>query len=224
MLGYRFGPEILDALDTPRFSARFMVMVVSLALVLAAYVVIRRRSHLTSAAPVLAERVRLETALMAGLLATIVTAVALNLLLYALAIIDQPAPEAALVALGEAISRRFGPRGAEGVLLGAIALHVGTQLLWAVVYAHLARRLPRPDWVGGLLFALFPLAFSLWVVLPALGTGLAGLDLGMGLVPLAGELLRHAIYGGSLSTAYTLLSRARAAPRRGAEPTPQPAE
>jgi membrane protein DedA with SNARE-associated domain len=224
MLGYLFGPQILDAIDSPRLSARFVVMVVSVVLVIAAYLVIRRRSHLTSAAPVLSERIRLETALMAGLLATIATAVALNLLLYGLAAIDQTAPEAALVALGEEARWRFGTRPAGEVLLGAIVLHVGSQLLWAVAYAHLARWLPRPDWLGGLLFALLPLGVSLGVVLPVLGAGLAGLSLGMGLVPLAGELLRHAIYGWSLSTSYTLLSRARAAPKRRAEPTPQPME
>ncbi len=44
--------------------------------------------------------------------------------------------------------------------------------------------------------------------------GLALLGLGLGLVPLAGETLRHLIYGLTLSTSFTLLSRARAR-RRG---------
>jgi membrane protein DedA with SNARE-associated domain len=210
MLGYLFGPQILDAIGTPRLSVRFVVMAVSVALVIATYIVIRRRSHLTSAAPVLSERVRLETALMAGLLATIATAVALNLLLYGLAALDQPGPEAALVALAEAVRQRFGTHAAGEVLLGTIAVHVGLQLLWAVAYAHFVRWLPRPDWLGGLLFALLPLGFSLGIVLPMLGAGLTGLSLGMGLVPLAGELVRNTIYAWSLSTSYTLLSRARA--------------
>jgi hypothetical protein len=77
--------------------------------------------------------------------------------------------------------------------------------------------LPRPDWVGGLVFALVPLAVSAWVILPALGAGVGGIALGAGLVPLAGEALRNLIYGWSLSTSYTLLSRARATPPRARE-------
>ena len=49
---------------------------------------------------------------------------------------------------------------------------------------------------------------------------MAGLYLGVGLVPLAGETLRHTVYGLALSTSYTLLTCARA-PRA---PTPAVAE
>jgi hypothetical protein len=95
------------------------------------------------------------------------------------------------------------------VLVGGITLYVTLQLLWAVLYAHIERWLPEPDWLGGLLFALLPLVVSLYGVLPALGAGVAGLQLGLGFIPLLGEGLRHLIYGWSLSTSYTLLSRAR---------------
>jgi hypothetical protein len=61
------------------------------------------------------------------------------------------------------------------------------------------------------LFALLPLAVSLLVIMPALGGGPAGVGLGMGLVPLGGELVRHVLYGSVLSTSYTLLTRGRAA-------------
>jgi membrane protein DedA with SNARE-associated domain len=219
LLGYRFGPDVLAAIERPQLPVRFVMMVVGLALVIAAYLVIRRRSHLTSAAPGIPEPVRLETALIAGLLATMVTAVVLNLVLSGLALVGQPIPEAALVALADGVQRRFGAHAAGSVLLVAILLHVGSQLLWAILYAHVVRWLPRPDWLGGLLFALLPLAFSLGVVLPVLGAGLAGLSLGLGLVPLAGELLRHAIYGWCLSSAYTLLSRARTDRRAVARPS-----
>lgn len=82
------------------------------------------------------------------------------------------------------------------------------------MYAHLERWLPDPDWLGGLLFALAPFAFSVLVVLPAVGAGVAGWDLGAGLIPLLGELMRNAIFGLALSTSYTLLSRARTAPTK----------
>ena len=98
------------------------------------------------------------------------------------------------------------------MLVGGITLYVTLQLLWAVVYAHVERWLPEPAWLGGLLFALLPLAVSLYIVLPALGAGVAGMQLGLGFIPLLGEGLRHLVYGWSLSTSYTLLSRARVPP------------
>jgi len=148
---------------------------------------------------------------MAGLLATATTALVLNLALYLLAALDQPAPVLALVELGQALGRRVGARPLV-VLAGGMTLYAALALLWAVVYAYVERWLPRPDWLGGLLFALLPLAVSLLVVLPLLGAGMVGLGLGVGLMPIAGEVTRHAIWGWALAVSYTLLSRARAAP------------
>jgi hypothetical protein len=78
----------------------------------------------------------------------------------------------------------------------------------SVASSIVGRRLPTPDWLGGLVFALVPLAISLLVLLPAMGAGVAGL----GLVPLAGETLRYLLYGWALSTTSTLLSHARSHP------------
>ena len=213
LLGYFVGPEIIQAVHGVRLSLRFLVVLVGLGLVIAAYVIIRRRSHLVTAAHRLPEEVRLETALLAGLLATATVILAFDLILYALAALGQTSPMAALYEIGEAFGRRVGARPVV-VLAAGMTLYVVLQLLWAVLYAHVERWLPEPDWLGGLLFALLPLTFSLWVVLPALGVGVAGLGLGMGLVPLVSEVVRHALYGWSLSTSYTLLSRARVAARR----------
>jgi membrane protein DedA with SNARE-associated domain len=223
LLGYFFGPGIIRAVQGVSLSLHFVVVLLGLGVVIAAFVAIRRRSHLASAAHALPERSRLETALMAGLLATATTSLVLDLVLYAVAALGQTTPVAALVELGRTIGARFGAR-ATLVVVGGITLYVVLQLLWAVLYAHVERWLPEPDWLGGLLFALLPLVFSLLVVLPALGAGVAGLGLGMGLVPLAGEVLRHALYGGSLSVSYTLLSRARAARKRRGAQAPLPAE
>jgi hypothetical protein len=168
---------------------------------------------LVAAVHVMPERRRLETALMAGLLATATMSLVLDLLINGLAALGQTTPATALFELARAFARHYGIRPAIEVLIGGIAIYVVLQLLWAVLYSHVERWLPEPDWLGGLVFAVAPLAFSLWVVLPALGAGLAGLGLGMGLVPLAGEVVRHFIYGWTLATGYTLLSRARAGPR-----------
>ena len=213
LLGYFFGPEVLRVVEGPHFSVRFVAVLVGMGIVIAAYWTIRRRSHLVSAAHRLPEGFRLEAALMAGLLATATMSLALDLLLYTLAAVGQAAPSAALVGLGQVMGERVGARP-RLMLVGGIAVYAVLQMGWAIVYAHVERWLPDPDWVGGLLFALVPLAFSLFVVLPALGAGVAGWNLGAGPIPLLGEIVRHAIYGWALSTSYTLLSRARTAPPR----------
>jgi membrane protein DedA with SNARE-associated domain len=217
LLGYFVGPQVLEAVHGVRLSARLVTGLMGLAVVIALFVVVRRRAHLASAVHTLPPRLRLEIGLMAGLTATATAALVLNVVLYVLAALDQAAPTLALIELGQAIGRRVGARPLV-VLAAGMTLYAALGLLWAVVYAYLERWLPRPDWLGGLVFALAPLAFSLLVVLPLVGAGAAGLGLGMGLVPLAGETLRHAIYGWALAVSYTLLSRARA----GA-PAPRPA-
>jgi hypothetical protein len=62
-------------------------------------------------------------------------------------------------------------------------------------------------------------------VLPALGAGLLGLGLEAGLVPAAGELLRHLLYGAALGLTYPVLVLTRrpsairfARPRPSARP------
>ena len=218
-VGLVAGPGVVRAIEGPHFPLRTIADVLGVGLAVAAYVSIRRRAHLVVAVHVMPERKRLENALMAGLFATATMSLVLDLLINMLATVGHTTPAAALFELARAFARHYGVRPAIEVLVGGIALYVVLQLLWSLVYSHVERWLPEPDWLGGLVFALAPLAFSLWVVLPALGAGVAGLSLGMGLVPLAGEVLRHAIYGWALSTSYTLLTRARSAPRKRAERT-----
>jgi hypothetical protein len=94
-------------------------------------------------------------------------------------------------------------------------------LLWAVLYAWLAAgRLPGAHWAEGLLFSPVPLAFSVLVLLPALGGGGLGLGLGVGPVPLAGEAFRNALFGIGLGAWYALLLGARQPPGRTAPPGP----
>jgi membrane-associated protein len=221
-VGLFAGPGVVRALEGPHFPLRTIADVAGVGLAIAAYVVIRRRAHLVTAVHVMPERKRLETALMAGLFATATMSLVLDLLINSLATVGHTTPASALFELARAFARHYGVRPAVEVLVGGIAVYVILQLLWALLYSHVERWLPEPDWLGGLVFALVPLAFSLWIMLPALGAGVAGLSLGMGLVPLGGEVLRHAIYGWALSTSYTLLTRARAAPRKAAAVAKQP--
>jgi membrane protein DedA with SNARE-associated domain len=219
VLGIVAGPRILDAIQGVRFSARFAVVLAGLGLLVAAYVTIRRRAHLTQAAHGLPEAVRLETAVLAGMFALAATALVLNLLLYVAAGLEEETPAQALLQLAQAIGGRVGTRPWI-IVLGGVGLYVLLGVAWAIVYAHVERWLPEPDWLGGLLFALVPLAVSLFLVLPLLGAGPAGLGLGMGLVPVAGESLRLGLYGLALSTSYTVLSRTRA-PRRPRRALPE---
>jgi membrane protein DedA with SNARE-associated domain len=219
VLGIVAGPRILDAIQGVRFSARFAVVLAGLGLLVAAYVTIRRRAHLTQAAHGLPEAVRLETAVLAGMFALAATALVLNLLLYVAAGLEEETPAQALLQLAQAIGGRVGTRPWI-IVLGGVGLYVLLGVAWAIVYAHVERWLPEPDWLGGLLFALVPLAVSLFLVLPLLGAGPAGLGLGMGLVPVAGESLRLGLYGLALSTSYTVLSRTRA-PRRARRALPE---
>jgi membrane-associated protein len=216
LVGYFAGPGIIAAVEGIHLPIRLVAVLVGMIVVVAAFFTIRRRAHLVSARHRLPEGFRLETALMAGLLATATMSLAVDLLLYALTAFGHTLPASALLALGHSVGRRVGTRPMV-VLMAGITVYFLLQLLWAIVYAHIERWLPEPDWVGGLLFATVPLAFSILVVLPAMGAGVGGFSLDMGWVPLAGELVRHAVYGVALAISYTLLTRARAGPPVPAE-------
>jgi hypothetical protein len=69
------------------------------------------------------------------------------------------------------------------------------------------------------MFAALPALVSTLVLLPLLGAGLFGLGLDAGLVPLAGELFRNALFGVGLGTTHALLRRARQ--MRGQPLTPE---
>jgi membrane protein DedA with SNARE-associated domain len=216
-LGYFAGPQVLSALQELRLSARLVGVLASLALVGGGLWWLRRRAHLT-AAWTLPPGERLEVGLQAGAVATAGTVALLNVVLYGGGLLGQASPADALVVLGRGVVSRLGTEALAGVLIGGSLAYLALHLLWAVVYAELAPRLPRPDWLGGLLFALLPLTISLLVWLPLLGAGLAGGGLGSGWLPLAGEVLRHALFGWLLSSTFTLLSRARRPARRAQDP------
>jgi len=215
LLGLFAGPVVLDTIQGVRFSLRFFMVLGGLVVLVAAYLTIRRRAHLTEAAHELPGVFRLEAAVLSGLFAAATTALVLNLVLYVAAGVEQETPTRALLGLAQTIGRRVGAYPWV-IVLGGAGLFVVLSIGWAIVYAYVERWLPEPDWLGGLVFGLAPLAFALLVVLPLLGAGPAGLGLGMGIVPLAGETLRHVLYSLALSMSYTLLSRTRPRQRRAA--------
>ena len=213
LVGYFAGPEILRVMQDIQVSPRLIGAVAGVVLLLAAHVYVRKRAGLTAAATNLSAQVRVETAVIAGVGATATTFAVVNVALYLTAAIDLSAPSDALLQLVRGVALRSGAIPLAGLLAIGALLYLGLHIGWALVYAYVEPRLPEPDWVGGLVFAAAPLALSLFVILPVLGAGVAGLSLGAGYVPLAGEILRNTIYGWALSTAYTVLSQARR-PRR----------
>jgi len=72
-------------------------------------------------------------------------------------------------------------------------------LVWALLYAlFFDRRLQGPAWRRGVTFALIPWLFSLIVLMPLVGGGFLGLNLGAGPLPIVGNLILHAVYGAVL--------------------------
>lgn len=85
----------------------------------------------------------------------------------------------------------------------AVLLHFAIGLALSVVYAGVVEpRLAGPGARRGMLFALAPWLLSLVLVLPLLGGGLLGLQLGAGVLPVVGNLVAHLAYGGVLGWAY----------------------
>lgn len=219
-LGVWLGPRAIEAVSAVRISMRLVVTAV-LFVGLSAFLIVmyRRAAAVRHLAREPAPEVRkLETTALAGLLATVLMGMGLNVLLYLLAALDVGPPEQALF--------RFLNRGAERLADGNVARFVvlvlgivfATELLWAVAYSHLAVPLLRiAPWLRGLAFSLLPLAFSALVLLPVFGAGPLGLGLEAGLLPFAGEALRNALFGVGLATSYSLLRVARQRPARAAE-------
>ena len=211
ILGFFAGPQVLRAIEGFRSSTHLVGVAIGLAAVVTVFVLIRRRAKLRAAPSRLSPAVRLEVALWAGALATATTVAVLNLELYLLAALDQTTASDALIMLGRAAVRHLGTESLPIVLIGGTLGYMALHMLWALVYARVEPWLPRPDWVGGLLFAVLPLLVSLLVLLPVLGVGVAGRHLDLGPALLVSEVLRNGIFGWALATSFTLLSRARGA-------------
>ncbi len=223
-LGMFVGPQALETVGQIRLPIRVVVSIV-LFFGLGTFLVLmyRRAAPIRHLAREPAAEVRkIETSVMAGLLATLEMGLGVNVLLYALAAAGFGVPERALLQFLEQAATRVGT--GSSVPFGAFVLSyifVGG-LGWALLYTYLAVPLLRsvPPWVRGLLFSALPLAASLLIVMPVLGAGFFGLGLGVGYLPLAGEIVRNALFGVGLAASYSLLRVARQRPARAVETTP----
>lgn len=216
-IGYFVGPEALSILHRPTLPVRVALSLVLFVALGVFLIVMYRRSarvrHLPREAQ--SEPRRLEASALAGFVATVEMGLGINALLYGLSAIGIREPERALVDLAQiGAARYFGGDVAQlTVALGAL-LFVGG-IAWAILYAHVVEPLvPGAPWLRGLLFSALPLAVSVLVLLPALGGGFLGFELGADAVPLVGEILRNALFGVGLGTTYALLLLARQPPVR----------
>jgi membrane protein DedA with SNARE-associated domain len=218
-LGMWVGPQAILALGLPRLSFRLVATLVgSLALGAFLLVMYRQaavaRSVAREPAP---EARRIETGALAGFLATIEMVLGTNALLYLLGAAGLDGPERALLEFLDLSAAQHGDGSGLRFLSFMLTIVLFGGLLWGVVYAHLAARLYRiPVWLRGLIFSALPLTFSALVLMPLLGAGVLGLGIGAGPLPLAGEVLRNALFGVGVAASYSLFRLARQRPARAA--------
>ena len=210
-VGIFVGPSIIGALEAPRLTARLVLSVVLLIGLTLLTRDIRRRAlpGWRAAAFGLGRGRKLEAAALAGLLATMEMATALGVILTAFVQLRLDYPEHVLLRAVALIAFGRGTTLGPAFLPLAAVLFFVAGILWAIGYAWAEPRLRGPDWLKGATFSLLPTCASLLVVLPLLGAGPLGLGLQAGLVPAAGELVRHLLYGAALGLAYPVLLLAR---------------
>jgi membrane protein DedA with SNARE-associated domain len=212
MIGYWLGPRALGLVEGVQIPLRAVITLGLFVAVAVPIVWIYRQAARRAEIP--DEPARgwraVETAALAGLLATVAMAFAINLLVYGLALGGMLPPQTAIERFLRGAAERYAAGSPPGVVGLGILVLAALGILWALVYARFAAdRLPGPPWLRGALFALVPLAFSLFALLPLLGSGVLGLGLEAGPIPAAGETLRHLFFGVFLGESYALLRAAR---------------
>jgi hypothetical protein len=218
-LGMWAGPQALETIGAVRVSMRVaLTTILFIGLGTFLTVMYRRAALVRHLAREPAPELRkLETSIMAGLLATLLMGMGLNVLFYLLAAAGIRPPEQALLRFFDQGAARFADGNAVRFAILVVAIVFASELIWAIVYSHLPPPLLRiAPWLRGLAFSVVPLSFSALVLLPALGAGPLGLHLEAGLVPFAGEVLRNVVYALGLATSYSLLRVARQRPARAA--------
>jgi membrane protein DedA with SNARE-associated domain len=218
-LGMWAGPQALETIGAVRISMRLIATtIVFIGLGAFLTVMYRRAAVVRHLAREPAPEIRkLETSAMAGLLATLLMGMGLNVVFYMLTALDIGPPEQALLRFFDQGASRFADGNGVRFAVIVITIVFVSEVLWAVVYSHLPSPLLRiPPWLRGLAFSILPLSFSVLVVLPGLGAGPLGLGLEAGLVPFAGEMFRNVLFGVGLSASYSLLRVARQRPARAA--------
>jgi membrane protein DedA with SNARE-associated domain len=207
MLGYLFGPAVLDAVTGIHLPIGLLGSLIPLVVLVVWIARARRGLRLAehTEAGVIDRRHRWRDGAVAGAVATLVSTFALNVLVHVTG-------DLALVAPGDlvqhararlavfAVVRIVGPV----LLLLAAPAYMAVGIGWGAVYAQwIEPNLHFPDWASGLAFTLLPLTIALVIVLPLLNG--ADPQLGpLGPLAAASETVRHLLYGASLGLIYPL--------------------
>lgn len=89
-------------------------------------------------------------------------------------------------------------------LYPTVLLHFVIGTAFAVLYAKMVDRIPGGNsWKSGLIFGTELWLLSAIVFFPAMGAGFFGLGLGAGVLPVAGSLILHLVYGLMLGLVYS---------------------
>lgn len=222
LLGYFVGQPVLRMMAGIHLPLGLLGSLIPLVLLVVWVARARRGLHLRQAteASIAQRRHRWQDGAIAGALATLVSTLAMNVVIHLAGDVALLEPgglvqrtQARLTVL--ALIRVIGPF----LLLAAAPLFVLVGIGWGAFYAQWVEpRLHLPDWLSGLCFALLPLSVAVVVVLPALDG--AAPDLGpLGPLAAGSEALRHAFYGVALGTIYPLrMVRLPGALRRNTQP------
>lgn len=229
LLGFFLGPPVLSILEKVHIPFGLLGSLVPLSLLL--FWIIRARQALNGRGTLHAiesHEQKLGAGALAGGLATIASTLLLNVIINLAGNIAFNAPgtlvEQTAARLAVALAREVQP----GLLFVAVPAYVCVGILWGALYGTVADRrslLGVPDEIKGLLFSAIPLFVSLSIVMPLLGLGFFGVG-ATGAVALAGETIRHAVYGVFLGLLFPVFST-RKSVKIGARPAedihPEPA-
>ncbi|MFN8524131.1 MAG: DedA family protein [Chloroflexota bacterium] len=208
LLGYLAGPPALAYAE--RFHLPFeLVASLLLFAVIAVWLVRSARPRVQPTQPTtISLHDRSVNGLLAGGLAAIQSTLLLNIIVNTLGLVSH-AGETSLLWVTGLLGHDEQPFLA--VFLSPTVLVVPA--LWGLAYgAWFERRLPGPPWLRGLQFAALPLTSALFLAFPLVGVGVLGFELRAGLVPLAGELIRHTAYGLALGVGFAAIRRSRGLP------------
>ena len=213
LLGYFVGPAILTTLESAQLPFAALGSLVLLCGLLVWLVRARRATKGPPLATVAQSRRRAGAA--AGAVATLVSALAINVLAQFAGVLADESP-AALVGRTELRLTQLVPDWAVVFLAAPILVAIGVG--WGSVYGVVHHRIGGarvPDWLRGVLFAAAP--FAVWMVIgaPLLEQHPYESHVSPGAAP--GEAVRYLAYGLSLGAAYPVfavrLRRRRRAPR-----------
>jgi membrane protein DedA with SNARE-associated domain len=236
LLGYYFGPPVVDVLERAQLPLGVAGAMLVLALLVAWLVRARRALRLqlqelqqlqeaaggggaaagtrgTSAW--VPERRRWRAGAIAGGVATLASTLLMNVLVHVAGNLALLAPGTIVAHTARRLAVTLAERGEPLLFVLAAPLFLAVGVGWGAVYAAwFAPRVRLPDWAKGLAFALLPLATALLLVLPLLGLGFLAVDAGV--VAAAGEAIRHAAYGVVLGLGYPVFLLRRRRRRRSA--------